>query len=106
MTEPTDEVVGLRGVSVVRSGNTLLDGIEWHVRSGERWVLLGPNGSGKTTLMSVAATYLWPSRGTVSVLGRSENTFGSCPFQQNDGPRPPPESARPTLRSSSPASRS
>jgi len=74
MTEPTDEVVGLHGVSVVRSGNTLLDGIEWHVRTGERWVLLGPNGSGKTTLMSVAATYIWPSRGTVSVLGRAVGT--------------------------------
>ena len=63
------EVISIRGVSVIRSGNRLLDGVDWVVRSGERWVLLGPNGSGKTTLVSVAATYLWPSRGTVSVLG-------------------------------------
>jgi iron complex transport system ATP-binding protein len=63
------EVVSIRGVSVIRSGNRLLDDVDWHVLSGERWVLLGPNGSGKTTLVSVAATYLWPSRGTVSVLG-------------------------------------
>lgn len=58
MTTPADEVVALNGVSVIRSGNLLLDGIDWHVHTGERWVLLGPNGSGKTTLMSVAATYL------------------------------------------------
>lgn len=32
--------------------------------------MLGPNGSGKTTLVSVAAAYLWPSRGSVSVLGQ------------------------------------
>jgi iron complex transport system ATP-binding protein len=71
MTELDGEVVGIHGVSVIRSGNKLLDSIDWHVRDGERWVLLGPNGSGKTTLVSVAATYLWPSRGTVSVLGRA-----------------------------------
>jgi iron complex transport system ATP-binding protein len=65
------EVISIRGVSVVRSGSRLLDGVDWEVRTGERWVLLGPNGSGKTTLVSVAATYLWPSLGTVSVLGRA-----------------------------------
>jgi iron complex transport system ATP-binding protein len=62
-------VVGLDGVSVIRSGNLLLDGVDWRVGHGERWVLLGPNGSGKTTLVSVASTYIWPSRGSVSMLG-------------------------------------
>ena len=74
MTGPHGEVIGVRGVSVVRSGNLLLDDVQWRVRDGERWVLLGPNGSGKTTLVSVAATYLWPSRGSVSVLGREVGT--------------------------------
>jgi iron complex transport system ATP-binding protein len=64
------EVLGIHGVSVLRSGTALLDAVEWSVDDGERWVLLGPNGSGKTTLISVAATYLWPSRGSVSVLGQ------------------------------------
>jgi iron complex transport system ATP-binding protein len=74
MTTPDGEVVGVHGVSVMRSGNLLLAGIDWRVGRGERWVLLGPNGSGKTTLVSVAATYLWPSRGSVSVLGRAVGT--------------------------------
>ena len=64
----------MNGVSVIRSGSLLLDGIEWRVGTGERWVLLGPNGSGKTTLVSVAATYLWPSRVTVSVFGQAVGT--------------------------------
>jgi molybdate transport system ATP-binding protein len=35
-------------------GNTLiLRGIDWTVRAGESWALLGPNGSGKTTLLSL-----------------------------------------------------
>lgn len=71
MTPPLETVVDLSGVSVIRSGTRLLDDVDWQVRRGERWVLLGPNGSGKTTLISVASTYLWPSRGDVAVLGRT-----------------------------------
>lgn len=63
MTEVADKVVDLHDVSVMVPGRTLLDGVEWHVRAGERWVPLGPNGRGKTSLVSVAATYLWPSFG-------------------------------------------
>ncbi|HEX7491291.1 MAG TPA: ATP-binding cassette domain-containing protein [Candidatus Limnocylindrales bacterium] len=70
MTPGSDVVLGLQGVTVMRSGNVLLDAVDWQVRGGERWVLLGANGSGKTTLVSVAATYIWPSRGSVSVLGQ------------------------------------
>jgi iron complex transport system ATP-binding protein len=72
-------VVDLRGVSVIRSGSLLLDGIDWRIERGQRWVLLGPNGSGKTTLMSVASTYLWPSRGEVAILGR---TVGSVDVRE------------------------
>jgi iron complex transport system ATP-binding protein len=39
------------------------------VQPGERWVIVGPNGAGKTTLLAIAATYLWPTTGTVEVLG-------------------------------------
>lgn len=63
-------IVELRGVSVLRGGRALLDDVDWHVDDGERWAVLGPNGSGKTTLVSVASTYVAPSRGSVAVLGR------------------------------------
>lgn len=62
-------VLSLRGVGVVRDGATLLDGIDWTVVEGERWVVLGPNGAGKTTLLSIAAAALFPSHGTVDLLG-------------------------------------
>jgi iron complex transport system ATP-binding protein len=71
MTPTADPVIDLRGVSVIRSGHRLLHGIDWRVARGDRWVLLGPNGSGKTTLISVAATYLWPTHGGVSILGET-----------------------------------
>jgi iron complex transport system ATP-binding protein len=68
-TSGPGDVVRLAGVGIRREGRWILDGIEWTVRAGERWAIVGPNGSGKTTLLRVAATYLWPSRGSVEVLG-------------------------------------
>jgi len=63
-------VVDLAGVRVVRDGTVILDGIDWVVRAGERWVVVGPNGSGKTTLLLVAAARLTPTSGAVRVLGQ------------------------------------
>ena len=39
------------------------------MRTGERWVLLGPNGSGKTSLVRLFSGYSYPSEGTLEVLG-------------------------------------
>jgi iron complex transport system ATP-binding protein len=64
-------ILRLSGVSVRRAGRTILGPIDWAVGEGERWVVLGPNGSGKTTLVHVASTYLWPTTGTVEVLGET-----------------------------------
>jgi len=67
---PNDaDVVVLTGVRLVRDGTTILDSIDWRVRLGERWVVLGPNGSGKTSLCQIVSFYLHPSAGSVSVLG-------------------------------------
>ena len=60
----------LSNVGLVRDGTTILDGIDWSVAPGERWIVLGANGSGKTSLVRIASLYLHPSHGTVEVLGR------------------------------------
>ena len=40
--------------ATVRYGDTIiLRNINWTIRAGESWALLGPNGSGKTTLLSL-----------------------------------------------------
>jgi len=62
-------IIDLRDVTVRRAGRTILGPIDWQVDDGERWIVLGPNGSGKTTLLSVASMNLWPTTGTVDVLG-------------------------------------
>lgn len=61
--------VRLAAVSVVREGRPILDRVDWVVGPGERWVVLGPNGSGKTTLLQVAGARLWPTSGSVEILG-------------------------------------
>ncbi|HJZ57287.1 MAG TPA: ATP-binding cassette domain-containing protein [Gemmataceae bacterium] len=50
---PHSPVIELRNVSVAHGGRTILRDINWTVRAGERWAVLGPNGSGKTTLLSL-----------------------------------------------------
>ena len=71
MTPPDDpdRIISLREVSVRREGVPVLRGVDWDVRAGERWVVLGPNGSGKTTLLSLAGARLWPTAGEVHILG-------------------------------------
>ena len=65
-----DEVaIELRGVTRSEDGNEILCGVDWTVRQGDRWVVLGRNGCGKTTLMRIVSLYLHPSRGSVRVLG-------------------------------------
>jgi iron complex transport system ATP-binding protein len=55
--------VELRYVSYIADGRKILQSINWTVRYGEHWAILGPNGSGKTTLLKLACGYLWPNAG-------------------------------------------
>ena len=68
-TTAPDPAAILEGVGLVRDGRAILADVDWTIRAGDRWILLGPNGCGKTTLLQVLSTYLYPTRGTVTVLG-------------------------------------
>lgn len=69
-----EEVIRIENVSYRRGENELLKDIRWTVRRGEHWAILGLNGSGKTTLLNVVNGYIWPTAGSVSVLGRAFGT--------------------------------
>src|ERR1700712_5198596 len=64
-------VLQLKGVSIVRDGNTILDDVTWTVDGTERWVILGPNGAGKTTLLQIAAALIHPSKGKATLLDQT-----------------------------------
>ncbi|HEY2551634.1 MAG TPA: ATP-binding cassette domain-containing protein [Streptosporangiaceae bacterium] len=63
------EVLRLRGVGVRHDRSMLLRDVDWTVSSDQSWAVIGPNGAGKTTLLQVAAALLFPTEGTVEILG-------------------------------------
>ena len=63
-------VLSVSDVSVVRAGKNILGPINFAIMSGERWVILGPNGAGKSTLLQILGTKMFPTSGSVSVLGK------------------------------------
>jgi len=70
-----DSIIQLDGVGKTFGGRRVLDGIDWEVRKGQNWAVLGLNGSGKTTLLRIATGRLWPTDGKVSILGRRIGSF-------------------------------
>ncbi len=64
-----DIVVQAARVDLVRDDRLLLDQVSLTIRAGEHWALLGPNGAGKSTLLQILATYAFPTRGQVDLLG-------------------------------------
>ncbi|MCC9135540.1 ATP-binding cassette domain-containing protein [Pontibacter silvestris] len=48
-----DTIVQMDDVSIKYGNKLVLDNINWQVKQGEHWALLGHNGAGKTTLLSL-----------------------------------------------------
>ncbi|HCC51815.1 MAG TPA: molybdenum ABC transporter ATP-binding protein [Porphyromonadaceae bacterium] len=46
-------IIAMRDVSVRYGSRTILKSLNWTVKRGEKWALLGQNGSGKSTLLSL-----------------------------------------------------
>ena len=53
LKEENTELVNFTNVSVSFEGRQVLKDINWSVKQGEFWQLIGPNGSGKTTMLSM-----------------------------------------------------
>jgi iron complex transport system ATP-binding protein len=60
----------LKNLSIHRAGVHILDGVNWQVKAGEHWVILGANGSGKTSLLKALTGYMMPTRGEITLLGQ------------------------------------
>ena len=52
--------VRLQRIHVSRGERTVLRAIDWHIRPGQHWVLVGANGAGKTQLLKLLAGAVWP----------------------------------------------
>ena len=63
-------ILEVRDLRIQRGETVILRQIDWRVKPGEHWVILGANGSGKTSLLSALTGYFTPTGGTLAVLGR------------------------------------
>ncbi len=69
-----DCLIRLQGLSVIRE-RAILEAVDWTVRAGERWVLMGPNGSGKTTLLNSVLGYMPTTSGDSWLVGDDNEAF-------------------------------
>ena len=70
-----EKILSYKNVSFRRDGREILKNINWEIKKGENWALLGLNGSGKSTLLSMIPAYTFTTSGEVSVF---EKKFGTC----------------------------
>jgi len=70
MEKQENLAIKIENASVFLKGKEILHNINWQVKCGAKYFILGANGSGKTTLVSTILGYLWPKYGAnVEVLG-------------------------------------
>jgi molybdate transport system ATP-binding protein len=53
--------VTLRRVDLDRGDNAVLRDVEWRIRPGQHWLLVGSNGAGKTQLLKLVSGAVWPT---------------------------------------------
>lgn len=56
-------LIKIYNASVVIDGHKILDNINWEIKKGENWAILGKNASGKTTLLNLIFGYIRPYYG-------------------------------------------
>ncbi len=64
-------LVAMKNVTVKYGRTTALDKVNWTMRTGQNWVILGPNGSGKTTLLNlITADNLQAYANEINLFGK------------------------------------
>jgi len=54
-------LIELTDCSLILDDHTVLDEVNFALRHGERWAVVGPNGSGKTMLLKMLRGDIWPT---------------------------------------------
>ena len=72
-------ILSVSRLCVARGKTDILRGVNWTVKKGEHWVILGPNGCGKTSLLKSITGYLSPTSGEIALLG---NIYGETDWRE------------------------
>ena len=63
--------VNIKNATVYIDNREILHNINWEIKYGEKYFILGANGAGKTTLVKTMLGYIWPLYGAnIEVLGK------------------------------------
>lgn len=74
-----NQILSVHNLRYERGARVILDDVDWRVREGEHWVILGPNGCGKTSLINLLTGYEMATAGEIRV-GDAE--FGAADWRE------------------------
>lgn len=81
----TSSAIKMEQLTYQRGHRYILQDINWEVKTGEHWAVLGENGSGKTSLLSIAAGFRQQTAGHVHLYGESFNSQYVLKLRQKIG---------------------
>lgn len=76
MTDVSDYIVDLKGVTFRRGQRVIFDGVDIRIPRGKVTGIMGPSGCGKTTLLRLIGAQLRPESGSIWVNGRNIPELG------------------------------
>ena len=77
--------LSITDVSVRRGDKHLIHDVILAVPTGSHWAVLGPNGAGKSTILKLVGARLYPTDGTVEVLGETLGRTDTRELQKRIG---------------------
>ena len=63
-----DHLINLKHIYKQKHGKTILNDLNWHIETGDNWILYGVNGAGKTTLLNIMNAYESVSQGEIELF--------------------------------------
>ncbi|RZM26989.1 MAG: ABC transporter ATP-binding protein [Pedobacter sp.] len=78
-------MISIQAVAHTYPGGNQINFKDWHINTGEQWLLLGASGSGKTTLLHILTGILKPQQGTVKIGETSLYALSSKALDQFRG---------------------
>ncbi len=71
--EMSEIIVDVNGLTKQYGKNKALDDVSFQIKKGSIVGLIGPNGAGKTTIMKIMGGLVFPTKGSLSMYGASDD---------------------------------
>ena len=78
-------LISMNKVHRYRRGKHILNGIDWNIKKGDKWVLYGLNGAGKTTLLKMINRLISITEGEILINGKDINNMDPIKLRRGIG---------------------